>query len=366
MPTPRVYYDPPMTRKFVAAGLFEQERFFLVDVGVSGGIEQLWRVFADQLSAVGFDLLVNECDRLNKVERSGDISYHAYRVTSEVPLQLKKDGKDDKLWSNDPFSRTSAFRAQELLNTSGYEMYSEEGDNIVLTEESTSLDKFLLERQVDSVDFIKIDTDGHDYEVIRGAENTLREREVLGLFVECQFHGPVHPEANVFSNIDSLLRDHGFSLFDIEVYRYTRGTLPGKFVYEIPAQTTTGQVLASDALYLRDVCGPNYEIYYGMELTPTKLLKLACIFEIFGMSDCAAELLLTYKSRLADLVDIQECMDLLTENVDSNAEGYTAYKTRFEADVKAFFPNRANLAVRRQGRRVVNVLKRFGRYARLS
>ncbi len=366
MTTPRVQYDPPVTQKLVTAGLFHKDNFFLVDIGVSGGIEQLWRVFADQLSAVGFDLLANECARLNEAERSENISYHAYRVTSEVPLQLEEDEKNNKIWSNQPFPRTSACRAQELLNTSGYEMYSGERTNIVLTEESTSLDRFLLERQIDAVDFIKIDTDGHDYEVIRGAKNTLQEREVLGLFVECQFHGLAHPEANVFSNIDTLLRDHGFSLFDIEVYRYTRSCLPGKFVHEIPAQTRTGQVLWGDALYLRDVCAPGYETQYRTELSSTKLLKLACIFEIYGLSDCAAELFLTYENRIAGLVDVRQCLDLLKRNVDPRADGYTAYKEKFNSNVKTFFPNRTNLAVRRHGRRVVNILKRFGRYARLS
>ena len=72
---------------------------------------------------------------------------------------------------------------------------------------------------------------------------------MLGLGVEVQFHGPVSSEANLFSNVDRFLRGFGFGLFDLDVHRYSRGALPAEFVYDLPAQTTTGQVLWGEAIY---------------------------------------------------------------------------------------------------------------------
>jgi len=76
------------------------------------------------------------------------------------------------------------------------------------------------------VDFLKTDTDGHDYPVLRGAANLLRECPVLGIAVEVQFHGATHPHAETFSTIDCFPRHHGFSLPDLTPVRYNRAALP--------------------------------------------------------------------------------------------------------------------------------------------
>ena len=99
--------------------------------------------------------------------------------------------------------------------------------------------------------------------LVKEVERFMAEKQVLGLLVESQLHGIAHAHSNVFSNIDRLMREQGFSLFDFEIYRYTRATLPGHFVYDIPAQTHEGQVVWGDALYLRDVTAPGYEGRWG-------------------------------------------------------------------------------------------------------
>ena len=66
----------------------------------------------------------------------------------------------------------------------------------------------------------------HDLEVLMGARGLL-EAGVLGLLVEVQLQGASHEYANTFANIDRYLRHLGFSLFDVELYRYSRSALPG-------------------------------------------------------------------------------------------------------------------------------------------
>jgi Methyltransferase FkbM domain len=96
---------------------------------------------------------------------------------------------------------------------------------VLYAKRKVSLDSFFDERPDVAVDFIKVDTDGGDYEVLCGAERILDRHMVLGLLVEVQFHGISHLHSNLFANIDRLLREHGFSLFDLDVYHYTRGVL---------------------------------------------------------------------------------------------------------------------------------------------
>lgn len=81
------------------------------------------------------------------------------------------------------------------------------------------------------------------------------------------------------------------------MYRYTRGVLPGHFVYDIPAQTHEGQVLWADAVYLR-IWRRRDEERWAMRLSAEQTLKLICLFEIFGLPGCAGELVLMKKREL--------------------------------------------------------------------
>ena len=72
---------------------------------------------------------------------------------------------------------------------------------------------------------------------------TLSEGGVLGVKIEAQFHGPIHPFANTFHNIDGILRNHGFTLFDLNQRRYSRAALPDAFFASRPGRTRTGQLL---------------------------------------------------------------------------------------------------------------------------
>ena len=98
------------------------------------------------------------------------------------------------------------------------------------------LDQFFLRDHPSDVDFLKIDTDGGDYQVLLGARELLSAAPVLGVAIEAHFTGLVHEESNTFRNVDRILALAGFSLFDLELYRYSRAALPKPFVYRLPAR----------------------------------------------------------------------------------------------------------------------------------
>jgi FkbM family methyltransferase len=335
-----------MTRRLLRNLLFREEPFSIVDVGASGGIESHWSIFRPDLVAFAFEPLVNECVRLNAMEAGSRVRYFDCFVGADENGRLFPGGARERahvVLGDNPWERSSAARARRLAMLTPEVVYSDPSSSPVLTDKRTTLDRFFAERPDAAIDFIKIDTDGHDYEVILGAKSVLQSRSVLGLFVECQFHGPVHPHSNIFSNIDRELRELGFTLFDIEVHRYTRGCLPGRFAYSIPAQTLTGQVLWGDALYMRDAAASDYAAHWGVDLSPRKLLKLACLFELYGMPDCAAELLVVQRESLEPLVDVQWCLDALAAEVDPGTKGFEDTNRRFQASPSSFLPPEGEL-----------------------
>jgi FkbM family methyltransferase len=320
--------------------LWGSSPFFLLDVGCSGGIEQHWHVFGDQLRAIGFDPLVAEIDRLNSVNSHAGISYVAAFVTSHAydslfPRELRSDRIGSK--NNDSFQRTSAVAVMERVETSYIQEHFNAGAPIVMTDRTVELDEVVDADDRARVDFLKIDTDGHDIEAILGAKTIMSAGGVLGLKVEVHLHGAVHPYANTFANIDRLLREQGFSLFDLTTYRYSRRQLPAPFLYDLAAQTTSGPPVWGDAIYFRDLAALDYERTWKYEITPERVCKLACLYDLFDLPDCAAELLIGLGGFLAP-DERERLLDLL---VTGKPGSYAAHMALFEKDYKAFYPSRS-------------------------
>ena len=333
----RVNPAPKLTPHLVARGAIADD-FFLVDVGASGGIEAYWRVFGNSLRAVGFDPLVKEVERLNHEERSPRVRYYAalvgYRRYAEL---LPKH----PVPNNDAYWRSSSVRVQERLTCSYAETYFDRTHDGTRSAELIELDEYFFQPSQDSVDFIKIDTDSHDYEVLLGAKDLLTRSPVMGLLVEAPFQGPDHEAATLFSNIDVFLRKLGFSLFEFDPRWYSRAALPKRFRWMQPADTVEGQLVWADCLYLRDAGIEGYEQTWNLTLSPAKLLKLCCLYELFSLQDCAAETLLKYRDRLADRLDLDACLNLLTPPLpDGRQVSYREYNDFFDQNVEAFYPER--------------------------
>jgi FkbM family methyltransferase len=327
-----------LTERIVELGLWGRSPFFLVDVGCSGGIEKRWRSFGTRLHGVGFDPLIAEVERLNGLGADAGVIYEAACVSCHnYEERFPSAERVDRVRSRDnqPFLRTSSFAAQGRTATSFTQSVFNAGAPVVLTDRHITLDDWAAQNQR-SVDFLKIDTDGHDIAVLLGAERLLSEGDVLGVKIEAQFHGPIHPFANTFHNIDGFLRDHGFTLFDLNQRRYSRAALPDAFFGSRPGRTRTGQLMWGDALYLRDLAPADYERMFAFNVSSERVMKLACLFDLFDLPDCAAELL-TSRADFLDADMREQLLDLLVSGAPGS---YRARLAAFNSDFTSFYPDR--------------------------
>ncbi len=310
----------------------------LIDVGASGGIANFWKVFEPAFKSWGIDTLVTEVDRLN--ERSSEnVTYHAARIGAG------KDGDKNGFPAGaerevtayvNPFARSSAQRHYDLTQMHYRKVRHNRGQEIVDADRDLTIDGFCRSEAVDRVDFMKIDTDGHDMEVLQGASETV-EASVLALFVECNFHGHANRRFNLFSNVDGFLRPRGYSLFDIDVWRYSRADLPRRYIdAEYPSATEHGQVIWCDTFFVRDVAAPGYEDHMGHEYSAAELLKLCGLLEIFHMEDCAVEILNKFADRIRDQADVEprDLAKALIQSVYGEDLSYEAYLERFDRQLR--------------------------------
>jgi hypothetical protein len=326
---PRTILDAghPMTRALCASGCFDREPVSVIDAGCAGGIDERWRVFGSRLRAWGIDAMTAECARLRNAESNAGVKYIDARIemASDRPAQPQPNP-----WSR--LSTPAALAFRRSRERGGDEaLRSNQWHEQALSQQKLSVNDLIDAHGIDALDFLKIDLDGPDYEVLAGFAPHLDRMHTLGVKVEVNFFGTAQEDVHSFHNTDRLLRAHGFELFGLTGYNYSNAALPAAFAAGVLGPTVFGRVLQGDALYFRDAAG---DAGPGA-LSPTKLLKLACMFELFDLPDCAAEILLRFREHMGRS-DTAQLLDLLVPRLDGAKLGHEEYMARFNSDPRSF------------------------------
>jgi len=140
--------------------------------------------------------------------------------------------------------------------------------------ETVSLNNFLPGAGATGVDFMELDTQGTELEILKGADHLLAAG-VVGLKIEMEFSA-LYEGQPLFGAVDEYLRSFGFMLFDLTRNRYRRAAMARDL-------TTRGQLLWGDAIYLR-----NYRHFSG-NAAKDRVLKLCVIAGMLGFHDYALE-----------------------------------------------------------------------------
>ena len=333
----------------VEKGVFKDDPFVLIDAGCSGGIDTVWRKFGDHLVAFGFDPQQSECKRLQEREPNPRVKYIAAFVglPETHPLVVQRRSEDQRIFQHfNPWNRLSTAEAQNLRTSAASAPLQSQPifENLVTKSELIGIGDFVENQKVPSVDFIKIDVDGTDLDVVVSSKSIVKSRQVLGFAVEVNWTGSYLPSDNTFHNIDRELRSMGYSLVAVSDRTYSRRDLPAPFQYNMLAQTHGGQPIQGDAIYLRDAASELDGVIWGEALTPTKLLKLAGLYEIFLVPDLAAELLNVYREKLAPLIDVDALLNALTPRLNGRKMTYKEYLAEFRKDPTNLFPSRRTVA----------------------
>lgn len=318
--------------------------FMLVDIGCSGGIDSVWRCFGPRLRALAVDPNIAEIERLKGVETHPGIRYLAAfaRLPADHPFALQKAGRSH--WGRSPWERLSVVKSLEMMKSGaklstcemlGANLWSE----MQLSEEAIVIPAYLRDGGIHSVDFLKIDVDGADFEILNSFDLALDTLGILGLGIEVNYFGSTCDTNHTFHNVDRFMKGHGFELFGLTVNRYSIVSLPSRYLWHLPARSEFGRPLQGDALYIRDLGSHEYDEFTA-RLPVTKLLKLICIFAAFNLPDCAAEVALRFGDRLGSLPDVDRILNLLAAQAQGLAEtplSYREYIRRFESHDPMFF-----------------------------
>lgn len=272
---------PPFSSWMQSYGPVLVRDLSLLDVGCRGGPPEWLRRWPGRLTGVGVDPDQAEIAHLRGAARWPGMTWQAAWVGHEQAELGLPPGMNRARWrshNNRTWRRTSSAVAQQVLAE-----VVPPGDPGQQTDPPPMTSVDALAAALSRIDVLKVDTDGHDLEVLESAASTLDR--VLAVDVEVQLQGDPHPRANTFANIDRLVRAAGFELFDLRLHRHSRAALPSPFWGSGGSPTHTGQTVWGEAKYFRDPLASPWP-----QLTSDRGWMLAALFELAALPDCAVEL----------------------------------------------------------------------------
>jgi FkbM family methyltransferase len=269
----RINTSPRFLLDVCQGRLLDPAPLVVLDVGASGGFPPCWSAFGDQARLIGFEPDADECRRLR--EKHGlDIRPVALGRRREARRLNKVKWAFSSSFLDINRDYWSRFPMGDMFESAGEE-----------TIETVDLDSYAAESGLADIDYLKLDTEGTELEILEGAAGLLAGT-ILAVEIEVAFQPLQHGRA-MFSDVDAYLRAKGFTLFDLAPMRHARASLPPleSFVAE---PSSYGQVVWAEALYVRDLVA---DLKEGRRHAPLKYVKAAALFELFSLPDCAIEVL---------------------------------------------------------------------------
>ncbi len=240
-----------------------------------------------QARFVGFEPDAEECARLNQASAPRYTYYNVAAGRREEARTLYVTRDPDCISLLPP-------------NPDFYARFQDCGPAIEVRQrlsiQTVALDSFLPANGIASVDFLELDTQGSELDILQGAEGFLSS-SIVGLRVEVEF-SPIYKGQPLFAELDPYLRNFGFMLFDLSRHHYRR-----RGSADI---VTRGQLLWGDAIYLMD--WRNQCLKDRQERT----LKLCVIAASLGFHDYALEVLGALREGTAGPLGAEEATLLKT------------------------------------------------------
>lgn len=249
----------------------------IVDVGCRWGFEERVHSLDIPFNYWGFDPDEEECMRL---AASLPANYKF------EPICLGSRTGMCKVYSTKEPACSSLYRPNKFY-FERYEFMS--NTKLIGTSQAkvSRLDKWCKRNSLRHIDYLKLDTQGSEVDILKGCGKLLKT--VLALDIEVQFN-PMYVGAPPFWQVDKLLRKAGLVLYNFETLchydtpssRLTSKNLRVAFDgLDNQVQMGSGQLFWGDAFYVRETLLPAKRD----SAAPADLVRAKNLFSLLGKQD---------------------------------------------------------------------------------
>ncbi len=307
------HHSNPVFTKWIVDNKLLEERFTVIDVGCQGGPHPRWKMLGDFVDFYGFDPIAEVIDSL-EVEYQSLTNYHFYSMALG-----NEDGQRDFNVRSNSFS-SSFYGPSEPAPFDDVEgSYIRPGARAV---EIRKLDTLSSDARIPLADYIKMDCEGFESEVLLGGRDYLATSAPLCVTTETNFGtSPTHLHTH-FSTLNDLLLPHGLHVFDLSYVRWPHpnytAALSGAEDAVHRTLRVVGRPTTFDFVFCRDlVAERDWPQNYINTPSPyhfpsvDKLIKAMINFELHGLMDCAFEIGVQFREQLEERMDVSWGLDLL-------------------------------------------------------
>jgi hypothetical protein len=196
----------------------------------------------------------------------------------------------------------------------------------------------LQSRGVGVIDFLKMDDGAASLEAGAKAGFGLITSQLLGLETALAFD-PDLSSVSAYDSVESALAAHDLRLYNLQFGHETRRALPhpssrDPYPYEDDrffGYSDIGQIRRGVGLYFLDLLLPGRAARLA-SLPTARLLKLCALYEIYSLSDCAAELIQATRPHLEGRVRCDHLLDLLASGMLGRPINASTYLAAFQKD----------------------------------
>lgn len=308
------HYFPPyayFTNEICKRGILT-ESFRLIDVGVRGGIHDRWQTFGDHLEVWGFDALYEEgVGPLIAANKHPDRRRYLHCALGD-----KDEIRPFRYYPENPSS--SHFAA-----TNHTDVIDETWTRVPIRR----LDTLFADGTIaPTIDFMKLDVETYEIEIVKGAREMLSRSGILGIESEVHFFRTARNPRSHFVELYEQLAPYGLSLYDLGAVRQPKPEFANGFPQEIVGghyvMRPIGRIHVCDCLFLSSAFeDAAVQGSAGVD----RLLKMIALAELYGLQDVSLSILLGNKARLAERLDVEEASGWLLREHPHQTFSYTDY-----------------------------------------
>lgn len=267
----------------------------IIDLGARGGLNFDVKKFTSEVKVYAIELDPDECARLNELEA---INFASRTHYFPVALSSKKEKrsfyltKDPACSSIYPPIEYLAYRFKELdcIKPTAIESF-----------DFITLDNWAADNGIGQVDFLKLDTQGSELEILKGSAQTLSKTSLVEIEVE---FSPIYEGQPLFADVDTFMRANGFVLWNLS-------NLVHYSVNEDPQILSTLTSFHNSKKF--DLPNPGGQLYWAHALYVSKIF-------LIDSSD------LQFQNRLKNLIEVASVLGLndLVKEVGSSQEHFNS------------------------------------------
>jgi FkbM family methyltransferase len=202
------FSDDLLFRSLAPAQALSRKPLGFVDIGARGGVHDLVAPIAALTAVLGFEPDEQACAELN-ADTAHQAAWAQFRM---LPVALSdKRGPAALHLCSAPTNHSLLPVNKAFIQRYNMVKFTQTGEFPLMTQ---TLDEVIfgeLASETHWGEFLKIDTQGTEYEILQGAQRTLKERTVA-LFVEVEFCH-IYEKQKLFSELELLLREQGFIFY---------------------------------------------------------------------------------------------------------------------------------------------------------